>query len=98
MDPGIWGLRNQVGPDCCFAVLRLLMTGLLLRMSREDEALKKVFGDEWDDWARTVPYSLIPWILYINSWALIGAHVPIGVADLASVVESEDLMVLGIAF
>ena len=38
------------------------MVGLLLRMSKEDEALQKVFGDEWDEWARSVPYSLIPGI------------------------------------
>ena len=44
------------------AYLSTIMVGLLLRMSKEDEALQKVFGNEWDDWARTVPYSLIPWI------------------------------------
>ncbi|KAF8893029.1 hypothetical protein BD779DRAFT_1670030 [Infundibulicybe gibba] len=33
---------------------------LLLRMSKEDAALKKKFGKEWEEWARRVPYALIP--------------------------------------
>ena len=39
-----------------------LTGGLLLRMSKEDAALRKVFGNQWDNWARLVPYSLIPWV------------------------------------
>lgn len=39
-----------------------LTTGLMLRMSKEDIALKKEFGNQWDNWARIVPYSIIPWV------------------------------------
>jgi len=34
----------------------------LSRMSREDAALRKKFGAEWDEWARRVPYSVVPGI------------------------------------
>lgn len=37
-----------------------IMVGLMLRMSKEDAALQKTFGDQWDDWARRVPYNLMP--------------------------------------
>ncbi|KXN90877.1 Protein-S-isoprenylcysteine O-methyltransferase B [Leucoagaricus sp. SymC.cos] len=39
-----------------------IITGLLSRMSKEDEALHQFAGKEWEDWARRVPYKLIPWI------------------------------------
>lgn len=34
----------------------------LMRMGHEDEALKKTFGKEWEEWARKVPYKVIPGI------------------------------------
>lgn len=34
----------------------------LTRMSKEDEALRKRFGKEWEEWAKKVPYALIPGI------------------------------------
>ncbi|KAF8884277.1 hypothetical protein CPB84DRAFT_1789260 [Gymnopilus junonius] len=34
----------------------------LMRMGHEDEALKKTFGKEWDEWARRVPHRIIPGI------------------------------------
>lgn len=33
---------------------------LLTRMPEEDGLLEKEFGREWEDWARNVPYSLVP--------------------------------------
>jgi len=30
------------------------------RMGREDKELRRVFGEEWDAWARWVPYRLVP--------------------------------------
>lgn len=30
------------------------------RMGREDKELKRVFGEEWEAWARRVPYRLVP--------------------------------------
>lgn len=41
----------------------MITTGLLARMSKEDEALKKTFGQDWIEWATKVPYKLIPGIL-----------------------------------
>jgi protein-S-isoprenylcysteine O-methyltransferase Ste14 len=35
---------------------------LFLRISKEDELLKKTFGKEWDEWARKVPARLFPGI------------------------------------
>ncbi|KAJ7499860.1 hypothetical protein FB451DRAFT_1430403 [Mycena latifolia] len=41
-------------------VMSLVVTGLLSRISKEDDGLKKEFGQEWADWAAAVPYVLIP--------------------------------------
>ena len=35
---------------------------LCRRMSVEDELLKDKFKEEWENWARRVPYALIPWV------------------------------------
>jgi protein-S-isoprenylcysteine O-methyltransferase Ste14 len=35
---------------------------VLARMSKEDIALRNKFGKKWDDWAKRVPYSVIPGI------------------------------------
>ena len=35
---------------------------VLMRMSNEDEALRKHFGKQWDDWAKRVPYYVVPGI------------------------------------
>lgn len=39
-----------------------ITTGLMKRMPKEDEAMHQLAGKKWDDWARRVPYKLIPWI------------------------------------
>ncbi|KAF9468414.1 hypothetical protein BDZ94DRAFT_1154330, partial [Collybia nuda] len=41
-------------------VMGAIMVGLLGRMSAEDGALRKRFGDEWVAYAHDVPYSIIP--------------------------------------
>jgi protein-S-isoprenylcysteine O-methyltransferase Ste14 len=43
-------------------VIVTVITGLLKRMSKEDKALRDLATKEWDEWARRVPYKLIPWI------------------------------------
>lgn len=43
-------------------VVVTITTGLLKRMSKEDKALRDLNTKEWDEWARRVPYKLIPWI------------------------------------
>ena len=34
----------------------------LNRISIEDAALRKRFGTKWDDWAKRVPYAILPGI------------------------------------
>ncbi|KAJ6579622.1 hypothetical protein DFH09DRAFT_332012 [Mycena vulgaris] len=41
-------------------MMSLVVTGLLSRISKEDDGLRKEFGKEWDIWAAAVPYVLIP--------------------------------------
>ncbi|KAJ7342613.1 hypothetical protein DFH08DRAFT_241426 [Mycena albidolilacea] len=38
----------------------LVVVGLLSRIAKEDQALKREFGREWDEWAARVPCILIP--------------------------------------
>ncbi len=44
-----------------FLILVTIITmGLMRRMSKEDEALRKEFHQDWDEWAELVPCKLIP--------------------------------------
>ncbi|KAJ7447504.1 hypothetical protein B0H11DRAFT_363998 [Mycena galericulata] len=45
------------------AVALAVVTSLVLRLSGEDEMLKKKFGTEWDEWQKVVPWKIVPWIL-----------------------------------
>ena len=36
---------------------------LVVRAEVEDQVLRKEFGNEWEEWARKVPYSFIPYLL-----------------------------------
>ncbi|KDR75066.1 hypothetical protein GALMADRAFT_69357 [Galerina marginata CBS 339.88] len=47
---------GYVGP------VSIVTVALLARMSKEDAMLKRKFGAQWDEWARRVPYMLIPGI------------------------------------
>ncbi|TFK54019.1 ICMT-domain-containing protein [Heliocybe sulcata] len=40
----------------------LAYPAVVARVPKEDEMLKKRFGQEWEDWARKVPNRLIPWV------------------------------------
>ncbi|KAF9527272.1 hypothetical protein CPB83DRAFT_768767, partial [Crepidotus variabilis] len=44
-------------------VVSFVTVGLLRRMKKEDQALESVFGQDWRDWAKRVPYNLIPYII-----------------------------------
>jgi len=58
-------LRTRIGQGaiCLYAgLMSLIMTGLMTRMSVEDEALEKTFGKEWTEWEKRVPCRLIPWL------------------------------------
>lgn len=71
MYQGSWALEcgafnSQIGQIAAglYVVLVTVITGgLLSRMSKEDEALKSAFGQAWTDWARRVPYKLVPGVL-----------------------------------
>lgn len=39
-----------------------VISSLLLRVSREDQILRIRFGEEWEMWAREVPYQFLPGI------------------------------------
>ncbi|KAG7446398.1 uncharacterized protein BT62DRAFT_116091 [Guyanagaster necrorhizus] len=41
-------------------LVTIIVVGLLRRMPKEDEALKKEFPEEWADWAEKVPCRLLP--------------------------------------
>jgi hypothetical protein len=43
-------------------VIVTIIVALLKRMGKEDKALRDLTMREWDEWARRVPYKLIPWI------------------------------------
>ncbi|KAJ7174613.1 hypothetical protein C8R46DRAFT_1252382, partial [Mycena filopes] len=42
--------------------MSLVVAGLLARIAKEDEGLKREFGAEWDMWAVRVPFVLVPGI------------------------------------
>lgn len=44
-------------------LLGSIMTGLLSRMPKEDEAMKDTFPQEWEEWAERVSYMLIPGVV-----------------------------------
>jgi len=44
------------------AMLLVVLMMLLQRMPVEDVALRKHFGAQWDEWAKKVPYRLVPFV------------------------------------
>ncbi|KAG6910486.1 hypothetical protein DXG01_010411, partial [Tephrocybe rancida] len=58
-------LHTAAGKACvgAFAAVYVkLLVSLLQRMPEEDRLMKASFGSEWEEWARRVPYWLIPGI------------------------------------
>ncbi|KAF8893026.1 hypothetical protein BD779DRAFT_1766453 [Infundibulicybe gibba] len=51
---------GQVFAGFLTAFLVLTPVSLITRVPKEDATLKKEFGEEWEEWARRVPYALIP--------------------------------------
>jgi protein-S-isoprenylcysteine O-methyltransferase Ste14 len=37
-----------------------ILSVLLARMNKENTMMKKEFGKEWEEWAKNVPYQLVP--------------------------------------
>ncbi|KAG6910483.1 hypothetical protein DXG01_010408 [Tephrocybe rancida] len=60
------GILHTVAGKVCVgaftAVYVKLLVSLLQRMPEEDRLMKASFGSEWEEWARRVPYWLIPGI------------------------------------
>lgn len=60
------GVLGTAGGQIIFGFLAVAkivnLIGLLKRMPFEDMLLKNKFGEVWSEWARKVPYSLIPWV------------------------------------
>ena len=46
-----------------FAIIFISVIAIPRRMPVEDAILKKEFGKDWDEWAKAVPYRLIPGVL-----------------------------------
>lgn len=58
-------LDSYVGRGAALIHVSLVITiisGLLARMAKEDDALRGKFGKQWEKWAERVPYKLIPWV------------------------------------
>ncbi|KAF7315352.1 Protein-S-isoprenylcysteine O-methyltransferase [Mycena indigotica] len=59
-------LETNAGVGVTVAGALLIMSiifGLLLRIPREDEALLQYFGDNWVQFKKRVPYSLVPGLI-----------------------------------
>ena len=55
-------VAGQVGAFAGAAYMVWLSRMLLARVGPEDAAMRKEFGDKWDEWARRTPYKLLPWV------------------------------------
>jgi ATP-binding cassette subfamily G (WHITE) protein 2 (SNQ2) len=58
------GILRTPGAKACFGSFALMTVGvrmaLFKRAAVEDNLLKKRFGQEWEEWAREVPYAIVP--------------------------------------
>ena len=64
VESGLWNsMSGKLLVVIYFGSVNFLISSLgLLRMKKEDIALRNQFGEKWDDWAKKVPYSLFPGI------------------------------------
>ena len=63
MESGSW--NTMLGRSLVaiyFSIIFLIIFFTLGRTSKEDIALRNQFGKKWDDWAKSVPYSVFPGI------------------------------------
>jgi len=63
-ESGLWNTVQGKFFTLSYAVIMIIGTLYLVltRMSNEDEALRKKFGKQWEDWAKKVPYYVVPGI------------------------------------
>ena len=56
-------LDTTIGTTLANAFMMLMLYFMILvkkRCEKEDKALKKKFGNQWDEWAQRVPYAALP--------------------------------------
>jgi protein-S-isoprenylcysteine O-methyltransferase Ste14 len=60
------GVLDTVGGKVFFGTFTAYILGILAALLKrgpvEDCGLRKTFGNQWDEWARRVPYLYVPWI------------------------------------
>ena len=64
IESGLWNtMLGKLIVVIYFSIFNIIGSVFLLaRMSKEDIALRNQFGKKWDDWAKSVPYSIFPGI------------------------------------
>ncbi|TEB21791.1 hypothetical protein FA13DRAFT_1819314 [Coprinellus micaceus] len=63
-ESGILGSTvGQVATASFFAFQLTVTTALCTRIQKEDEAMQKSFGEEWERWARVVKWKLVPGLI-----------------------------------
>ena len=64
IESGLWNtMLGRLLVVIYFSLTYILISFFVLaRMSKEDMALRNQFGKKWDDWAKSVPYSIFPGI------------------------------------
>ena len=64
VESGLWNsMSGKLLVVIYFGAVSFLLSSLaLVRLKKEDTALRNQFGEKWDDWAKRVPYSLFPGI------------------------------------
>ena len=63
MESGVLG--TLPGSTVAFGVMAVVSgvaVSLCRRVALEDELLKSEFKEEWENWARRVPYAVVPWV------------------------------------
>lgn len=68
--PGTWGRECATSSKGGLLLLGLLsigsvvwFQGMVVKCATEDKVLRKTFGREWDEYAKAVPYQIIPGVL-----------------------------------
>ena len=64
IESGLWNtMLGKLIIVIYFSIFNIVTSFFILaRMSKEDIALRNQFGKKWDDWVKSVPYSIFPGI------------------------------------
>jgi protein-S-isoprenylcysteine O-methyltransferase Ste14 len=68
---GSWFVESGISNTMMGRVIGYAVVGIAIiftflvktRWEREDRVLKEVFGKQWDEWAKRVPYALVPGVI-----------------------------------